>query len=843
MTDTTSETETWSPREDLAVFRDRRIVEQILLVLITLLGVGLTAVTLYFAWERPIVRAKFAIGFFGAGVALYYLSRALAVAEDPTDRSTATVLTNWIPDRSYRLARVVDGILCVALALLGAAASYHVFTSYARLDSSALITGFSPLDKYVGLVTVILTIDATRRAYGWSIALVAVGSVLYAMFGNLMPSFLQHPGYSLEFVATYGAVRLTGAFGFIMEIGATWVAIFIMFAGLAREFGALDVILGLGQKLGENLRSGVVHVAVLASMAMGSITGSAAANAATTGSFTIPMMKEQGVRKDFAAAIESVASSGGQIMPPVMGVAAFLMADILGVAYVRVIQAAIIPAILFYFSVGIAVQFAILRYGWTTENTDGPGILASLFSRGSLLKTLFALVVVVAFYAARFVVGLGIGQSATAAVAALLVARLLQALALHSSNDTSAVADFAGAIDRFFDGSHFAIPMSVLVYTLVVMQLSPMAAGLYTSLTMIGTMILGNPIAALAGVVAGDASPEAATDAAPSDSPDESQPAETAGEAVETAQFDDSDEDGSAGSGGGAMGAVTGAVAALAATTRGFLPSSIYAALAALVETIYTTLKGLRRGAMDMAPLVGVLAAMGVIISMLTQTGLTSEISVRMVALGGGVLLVVLILAMITSILFGLGMPTPAAYILVATLLVSPLVELGVTRITAHLFVFYFAMLSAITPPVAVGVAVGSRIANSGFMISAKQSLRIGAAGFLIPFSLVVNDSLVNWSLTGTPVSAFCVFVGVVALTAVTIGFDGRHVLGVPHRAVYLLLALTALYGPALAVYVGGVVTMMLQVTAAAVALAGLALAQLDRLPTAITPASRARDR
>ncbi|RXK49293.1 TRAP transporter permease [Halorientalis pallida] len=792
MTDTTSETETWSPREDLSAFRERGIAEQVLLTLITLIGVGLTAVTLYFAWERPVVRAKFAIGFFGAGTALYYLAQALTVAEDPTDRSSATKLTAWVPDRPYRLVRIVDGFVCVALAVAGAATSYHVFTNYARLDGPALISGFQNVDLYVGLVIVVLTIDATRRAYGWSIALVAVGSVLYAFFGDLMPGFLQHPGFSLEGIATYGAVRLSGAFGFIMEIGATWVAIFIMFAGLAREFGALDVILGLGKKLGENLRSGVVHVAVISSMAMGSITGSAAANAATTGSFTIPMMKDQGVRKDFAAAIESVASSGGQIMPPVMGVAAFLMADILGVAYVRVIQAAIIPALLFYFSVGVAVQFAVLRYGWTTENTDGPGILSSLFSRGSLLKSLYALVVVGAFYVVRFVLGLGILQSAAAAIVALLVTRLLQAVALQGRNGNSVGEDFAGAIARFFDGAHFAIPMSVLVYTLVVMQLSPMAAGLYTSLTMIGTMVLGNPMATLARNLGGVTEGGESTDATAS--------GVSIGTAVERTLY-------------------------------------------TLVETVYTTLKGFRRGAMDMAPLVGVLAAMGVIISMLTQTGLTSEISVRMVALGGGVLLVVLILAMITSILFGLGMPTPAAYILVATLLVSPLVELGVTEITAHLFVFYFAMLSAITPPVAVGVAVGSRIANSGFMISAKQSLRIGAAGFLIPFSLVVNDSLVNWSLTGTPVSAFCVFVGVVALTAVTIGFDGRHVLGATHRAAYLLLALTALYAPALNVYIGSGMSTMLQLTAAAIALAGLTLTQMDRLPGVVTPARRARDR
>ncbi|AQL44251.1 hypothetical protein BV210_16695 [Halorientalis sp. IM1011] len=789
MTDTTSEPESWSPREDLRAFRDRGIAEQVLLVLITLIGVALTAVTVYFAWARPIVRTKFAVGFFGAGIALYYLSQALRIVEDPTDRTDAMLWSDWLSDRPYRLVRFADGGLCVALAAAAAAASYHVFTSYSRLDSSALIAGFQNVDLYVGLVIVFLAIDATRRAYGWSIALVAMGSVLYAYFGNLMPGFLQHPGFDLTGVATYGAVRLTGAFGFIMEIGATWVAIFIMFAGLAREFGALDVILGLGQKLGKNLKSGVVHVAIISSMAMGSITGSAAANAATTGSFTIPMMKDQGVRKDFAAAIESVASSGGQIMPPVMGVAAFLMADILGVAYVRVIQAAIIPALLFYFSVGVAVQFAVLRYGWTTENTDGPGILASLFSRGSLLKSLYALVVVGAFYLVRVVLEQAILQAAAAALAALVAARLLQAVVL-GKEDRGVAADFATAVAGFFDGTHFAIPMSVLIYTLVVMQLSPMAAGLYTTLTLIGTMILGEPITTLARSLGGVA--------------DDADDTPIASVSVETA---------------------------------------VKRALITLVEAVYTTLKGFRRGAMDMAPLVGVLAAMGVIISMLTQTGLTSEISVRMVALGGGVLLVVLILAMITSILFGLGMPTPAAYILVATLLVSPLVNLGVTEITAHLFVFYFAMLSAITPPVAVGVAVGSRIANSGFMTAAKQAMKIGAAGFLIPYALVVNDSLVNWTLTGTPIAVFCVFVGVIALTAVTIGFDGRHVLGIPHRAVYLLLASTALFAPALTGYVGASVATLLQIAAAGVALAGLALVQMDRLPTAVSPAQRAGDR
>ena len=781
MSETSTDPEVPRPRQAFAEFRSRPAVEQVLFAIITVIGIALTAGTLYFAYVRPIVRTKFAVAFFGVGIALYYLSQALKLITNPTDESARSALTTWMSDRLFAIVRRVDAVVCLVSAAAGLGAGYYVYTEFFFLSRRAIVFGFRELDLYVGLIVLALTIDATRRAYGWSISLVALGAVLYALFGESMPGFLAHPGFNLEDVVTFGAMRISGAFSFIMEVGATWVAIFIMFAGLARAYGALDFILGMGQKIGNNLKSGVVHVAVISSMAMGSITGSAAANTATTGSFTIPMMKRQGVRKDFAAAIESVASSGGQIMPPVMGVAAFLMADIIGVSYVEIIRAALIPAVLFYFSAGIAVQFAVLRYGWTTEQVNEGSLLAKLFSVRSLVTVVYFGLLLGAFYAARTVLSLGLVWSAVAAGAALFVARLVQALAVPSED--TAMADFIGSLRRFFDGGHFGIPMAVLLYTLVIMQLSPMSAGLYTVITLIGTMIVRDQL--IRGPTV------------------ESDTKRSAGERASSYVLE---------------GGVT------------------------LGRTLYTTLKGFRQGALDMAPLVGVLAAMGVIISMFTQTGLTSEISVRMVSLGGGVLVVVLILAMITSILFGLGMPTPAAYILVATLLTAPLQDLGVTELTSHLFVFYFAMLSAITPPVAVAVAVGSRIADSSFMGSAKQALRVGAAGFLIPFALVANDSLVNWSLTGTPVATFAVFVGVVALTAVTIGYDGRNVLGLPHRFAYLVLSFTALYAPALSYALGDSMAMMLQVAAAVLALAGLGLTQMDRLPAVFTPRAGAKE-
>jgi TRAP transporter 4TM/12TM fusion protein len=654
--------------------------ERLLSSAIYLIGVALTVYTFFYAFDRPFVRIRHSNLFLGAGVALFYLyetkKHAFGTEDLPAYRDREVEHDGWLVGRLQSAVGPYDGYITLLSAGLAIALAAYVEFNFQRLQFDAPVLGYTQFDFIVGALIIALVSDATRRAYGFAITSVVFAAIAYAMAGPWLPGFLGHTGMTWQDVARFGAVGLSGTYGFILGVGTTWVAVFIMFAGMAKTYGALDYILDVGTELGNKLRSGVVQVAVISSMAMGSITGSAAANTATTGSFTIPMMKRQGVREDFAAAIESVASSGGQMMPPVMGVAAFIMADILQVPYVRIIQAGILPALLFYFSVGIAVQFVVLKFGWTTEKSGE-------FDRGILRE-----------------------------------------------------------------GAHFAVPMAVLVYTLVVLRLTPLSAGLYTSVTMVATMYVRNLV-------------------------------------VE----------------GASMGTV--------------------------VDTTRQTFEGFRDGAVDMAPLVGVLAAMGVIISMLTQTGLAQKVSLRMVGLAGGVLITVLVMAMLLSILFGLGMPTPAAYILVVILVAPGIIQIGVPEITAHLFVFYFAMLSAITPPVAVAVAVGSRIADSDFLTTGMQALRIGAPGFFIPFAFVTNPSLIFWSLPETPIHAVIVFVGVVALVAATTGFDGRHDLGVPHRGAYLALSLGTLYVPVTAV----------QATAGALALAGLTLAHLDRLPAVVTPA------
>ena len=683
---------------------DRPRGELALRGLIYVLAVGLTLYTIYYAGTLFIDRTRFANGFLGVGVALFYLTQLLNNHVTGTDGLTdagttadSTETGGWRGSLQHPLLRTIDAALLIAGAVAAVALAGYVEFHFDRLQQAIDFFAWTDLDYLVGVALMVLVTDATRRAYGNVIAAVVVVAVGYAFAGPRLPGVLFHTGLTWTQVSRDGAIALNGVFGFILEIGTTWVAIFLMFAGMAKAYGLMGFVLQLSREVRNVLKTGVVQVAVVASMIMGSITGSAAANTATTGSFTIPMIKDQGVREDFAAAIESVASSGGQMLPPIMGVAAFLMADILAVPYVEIIAAGLLPALLFYISVGVAIHLTILKFGWTTP-AEGQ------FDRRVLL-----------------------------------------------------------------DGIHYVVPLAVLLYTLIVLRFSPLSAGMYTIFALIPSALLKRGI---------------------------------------DAHLDDE------------------------------------APVAVVWEFVLTTFDGFRQGAVDMAPLVGILAALGIIIRMVEATGLSQRISFQMVAIAGGVFVVLLFLAMVTSILFGLGMPTPAAYIVVQALIAPALVREGVFNLSAHMFVFYFAMLSAITPPVAVSVAIGSQIAESDFLQSCKQALRIGAPGFAIPFAFVANDSIIRWAyvlgdarenpavsvleVVVQPIGfeLFVVLLGTVALVVSTVGYDGVKDIGIPTRLAYLALAAAAMFAP-----MG-----MVQLGAAGVILTVLVLTNTGRLPAAVSP-------
>jgi TRAP transporter 4TM/12TM fusion protein len=728
-------------RGALEQFREQSLRGKLTLLFaafVTVLAVVLTVFAIDYANTLRFTGPEYMIIFFGFGFSLYYLLTVKRYIEGEDDIDYESGLNKWLltgillvtpssvdEQRAKNVLRGVDAVVALAGAALTLFAAWYLWTNFTRLQSTAQILGLRQMDTRVGLVIVALTIDTTRRAYGWAISAVAIGTLLYAYFGQSMPGILQHPGMDLTAIARFSGMNATnGLFSFIFRIGTTWVAIFIMFAGMAKAFGALDYILALGREAEKKLRTGIVQIAVIASMIMGSITGSAAANTATTGSFTIPMMNQQGVREDFSAAIESVASSGGQIMPPVMGVAAFLMADFLNISFVEVLKAGTIPALLFYFSVLVATHLVVLRFGWTSAET--------------------------------------------------------------------------GKIDTQVakQGVHFLVPMGVLLYTLIWLELSPHAAGLYTILALIGTVFAWELLAGWLDVGALLRGADTETTAA---------------------------EDKKAGE-----------------------PRTGYGLLTRLWGVTKQTVDGLRQGAVDMAPLTAILAIMGIIFDVLNRTALPSKLSSQMISisgdlgaaigLGGNVLFFLLLVAMVTSILFGLGMPTPAAYILVAALVAPSLIQFGVQDLVAHMFIFYFAILSAITPPVAVAVAIGARISGASFMGASKQALRIGAVGFLVPFAFVTNPELILWSAQ-TPLTLLAMLVAVVAVTIASIGYDGKDVLDPARRVMYLGLALLTMFAPIVGGATDPMVATTLQLGGAGTTLALIVLTQLQRLPKVIEPA------
>lgn len=608
--------------------REALTPKRIVRLLLYFLGVVTVLWHLYYAYQGTMPRQQHANIHLGLLMVVFYLS---TLDFDPE---------GW---RDH----LNNGISVTLMVAIAGATTYVHLNFWRWLNEARQNLIYTNTDILIGGIIMLITIHATWRAYGRLLGLVVIGGLFYGWAGPLFPGIFFHGGFGLERLIYMNSVAIGGVYGFILGVGSTWVAVFILFAGIIEGYGGLDYVTRIGQSVGSRLRSGVVQVAVISSMLMGSITGSSAANVATTGSFTIPLMREGGVEGKYAASIESIASTGGQILPPVMGSAAFLMADILGVSFFSIIQSAILPALLFYITVAFVVHIAAIKNGWTTGSTD---------------------------------------------------------LTDDEFEEDSSV------VRTLIDTLPYTGPLAVLIYTLVILRYDPMSAGMY-------------------GIVA-----------------------VFLGGLVRDVTLD-----------GGNSGTVK-------AWGR-------------------RTIEGCKIGAENMAPLTAVLASLGIVISVITRTGFTQRFSLQMIALASGVFILVLLLAMVASILFGMGMPTPAAYVVVAILTAPGLVRLGIRPITAHMFVFYFALLSTITPPVALSCAVGAGIAEARFWDVAKETMRLGLFAFVIPFTFALNQELIYWEGARTFVTFAIISIGLLMMAIGLIGYDIRKNVPLWQRAVYLAVA------------------------------------------------------
>ena len=468
--------------------------------------------------------------------------------------------------------------------------------------------GFALEHEYMlARLVVVSLIYLTWREFGNLFLGLVVAVIAYAVYGNYIPGVLGHAGMSQATLLQATVTDLYGFYGSLTQITASWIAPFLLYAGLLFAYGAFDLILRVAIVTAKYIESGVAQTAVLASAVIGSINGSYTANAAMTGSFTIPTMKEAGMKGHRAAGIEAVASTSGQVLPPVMGASAFVMASYLGVPYLSVVVAGLVPAAILVISIVIAVHYTAI---------SGSGNQEMVFSE---------------FF------------------------------------DDELMTE-----EKVFEGIRFGLPFALLIYLLGIVQFTVMTSALYTVIAMTLTGVLMPPLQRLVD----------STDTGPG---------------------------------------------------------------AELVTQLRNTVHGFRRGAIILAPIAIILVVISGVVNLFSTTGVPAKIALLLINVSGGVLLFAVLLGMGVAILMGVGMPTVAAYVIVAILIVPTFVsDFNVAPITAHYTMFYAAILAGITPPVATAAVIAAGIAEANFWRTCGAAIKIAAPLFVLPVAFVYNPGLVS---------------------------------------------------------------------------------------------------
>jgi TRAP transporter 4TM/12TM fusion protein len=496
--------------------------------------------------------------------------------------------------------------------IAGVAASLlHIVWTYKSLVARG--GAATDTDLWLGGLLIVLVLECTRRVMGPALPIITMVALAYTLWGHYIPGLWGHRWIDLEQLISYQYLTTEGLFTIPLGVSASFIFVFILFGAFLVASGTGEFFIKFANALAGHLRGGPAKVAVLSSATFGSISGSAVANVVSTGSFTIPLMKKIGYRPVFAGAIEAVASTGGQFMPPVMGAAAFIIADMLGVTYLEVCKAALIPAILYFFALLYMVHLEAMRRGLRGLNR-------------------------------------------------------------------SELPDLWQTIK---EGGHLLIP-AVLLVIFLVQGYSPMKAGLW------------------------------------------------------------------------ALGAVV-AISWFKASTR-MGPRKILVALE----------KG-ARGCLEVAL---ACACAGIVIGCVTQSGLGLKFSSLVIQASGGNLLLSLVFVMVASLVLGMGLTTSAAYILTIILAGPVLVDLGVKPLAAHMFVFYYACLSCITPPVALAAFAAAGVAGSHPFPTGFESMRLAIIAYLVPFIFVYHPVLIWqgawWAIL---LSAVTALLGCVAIGSALMGF------------------------------------------------------------------------
>ncbi len=531
---------------------------------------------------------------------------------------------------SVGLRRICDW----GFTLVGIAACFWIVANHnLLLDQYGYLA--NDFQTVIALILLITVLEMARRSIGWPLPLLALAALLYGLFGNYVPGEFGHPGTPLASFLGTMTIAEGGIWGTLTGVSVSIVAIFVIFGAMLNAGEAGAGFMNVAASAAGRLRGGAAKVSVLSSALFGSISGSASANVASTGIVTLPTMVSLGYPKRIAAAVEAVASSGGQIMPPLMGAGAFVMVELTGIPYADIIVAAALPALLYFFAVWIGVDIYALRFGLRPLNNDARPALRKVLITASFFLIPFSALLIVMY--------IGFTPQYAAAVAILVATLLL-----------------------FINGS--------------------MAVSLGSGMTRIcdAAIMAGGQIAMIASII---------------------------------------------------------------------LCASI---------------------------LIGVLGI----------TGLGIKVTSLILSFSGGMIWPALLLTALACLFLGMEVPTTAAYVICVSVAGPALIDLGMAPLTVHLFVFWYALLSTITPPVCGGVFIAAGMVGENWLRVALTSMSLGIGLYLIPLGMVVHPELLTIGVTPLlSLLAFCKITFALGLTSYAVISVGKPL----YRLISIILGIALL--------------------------------------------------
>lgn len=515
---------------------------------------------------------------------------------------------------------LLDKLSRLVLVAISVGSSLYLLSRWKDIAMSGGAT--VPMDAIIGVVLIVLVLEAARRGVGLALALLCFIFFTYPFYSEYLPGVFSARGYSLTRISEYLTTTSQGIFGIPLGVSSTYIILFSIYGAFLSEFGAGDFFFRLANKLTRGMRAAGAKTAVIFSTLLGMISGSAAGNVAVTGTLTIPMMKKEGYKPHQAGAIEAVVSTGGQIMPPIMGAAAFIMAEIVGVPYSSVMGSALIPALLFFISIFFVVH---------------------------------------------------------------LQAHKNKIVPLEQPVD-----DDESIWSILLKGGQYIIPFATLII-MMVNGYSPFKGSFVSILILIACHVIW---------------------------------------------------------------------------TRKISKELFIKSGRAIIE-----------GSKSVVPIAIACAAAGIIAGTLGITGLGSKISGLIVMASGGYVLLALIFTMLVAIILGMGLPTTAAYLILATVVAPALAKMGVPILTAHMFVFFFGCVSTITPPVALASYVAAGIAKADINKVSWTAFSFGIACYILPFMFYYGPGLM---LNGTALEIGMAFatgvLGVFCFAAGVVGFMNQNI-------------------------------------------------------------------